>query len=142
MVIREFCLIQSSSMLGCISAFVEDKNKETFHFNSLLMFQQTIQSITVIHTVAEKTGHKSLGGLRAYERTTLDQEQAAASILGSSEATYNQKPMILKSVCDKSHSFEEIAACEQDSVNDKPANDQKKFPFFSGSLQNCTFNFY
>ena len=26
----------SSSMLGCISVFVEDKNKATFHFNSLL----------------------------------------------------------------------------------------------------------
>ena len=50
--------------------------------------------------------------------------------------------MILKSVCDKSHSFEENASCEQDSVNDKPANEQKKFPVFSGSLQNCTFNFY
>ena len=50
-VIREFCLIQSS-MLVCISAFVEDKNKQTFHFNSLLVFQQTIQSITVIHTMS------------------------------------------------------------------------------------------
>ena len=92
--------------------------------------------------IAEKTEHKCLGGLRAYEQTTLDQEQAAASILGSSEVTFNQEPIILKFVCDKSHSFEENAACEQDSVNDKPANDQKKFPVFSGLLQNCTFNFY
>ena len=49
---REFCLIRSSSMLGCISAFVEDKNKETFHFDSLLVFQPMIQSITVIHTMS------------------------------------------------------------------------------------------
>ena len=39
----------SSSMLGCISAFLEDKNKETFHFNSLLVLQEMIRSITVIH---------------------------------------------------------------------------------------------
>ena len=42
----------SSSMLGCISAFVEDKNKETFHFNSLLVLQQMIRSITVIRNMS------------------------------------------------------------------------------------------
>ena len=38
--------------------------------------------------------------------------------------------MILKSMCDKSHSFESNASCEQNSENDKPANDQKKVSCF------------
>ena len=52
MVIRKFCLIRSSSMLVYISAFVEDKNKETFHFNSSLVFQEMIRYTTVIHTMS------------------------------------------------------------------------------------------
>ena len=38
--------------VGLYFAFVEDKNKEAFHFNNLLVFQQKIQSIRVIHTVS------------------------------------------------------------------------------------------
>ena len=33
--------------------------------------------------IQERTGHRSLAGLRAYERTTEDQERTAAKVLSS-----------------------------------------------------------
>ncbi len=33
--------------------------------------------------IQEKTGHRSMAGLRAYERTTVEQEMNATRILGS-----------------------------------------------------------
>jgi hypothetical protein len=79
--------------------------------------------------IAEKTGHKSLVGLRAYERTTTVQERSLS-----------------KTLVDPSHSFVDVA--QNPSVeSDKPENESSlpkpsTLPVITGTLNSCVFNFY
>ena len=80
--------------------------------------------------IQEKTGHRSLAGLRSYERTTTQQEQAVAKILESSGAT------TFSDECSKENRDPEV-------VDQKPTvPPSTSSNLFSGQLQNCVFNFY
>ena len=76
--------------------------------------------------IQEKTGHRSLIGLRAYERTTTQQEHTITKILSSIEQGHEmglEEPKV-----------EEIPKAE--------AENEEHTPVFSGHIQNCTLNFY
>ena len=72
--------------------------------------------------IQEKTGHRSLAGLRAYEHTTTKQQQDITKLLDSPSLKENVPP-------------EEETKC-------KAEKSTTSAPVFSGHLQNCVFNFY
>ena len=79
--------------------------------------------------IQEKTGHRSLVGLRGYERTTTEQERIVTKILSSIEQGREmglEEPKV-----------EEIPKPEAEN-EEQP----KSAPVFSGHIQNRTFNFY
>ena len=74
------------------------------------------------NVIQERTGHHSLAGLRAYERTTKDQERTAAKVLSSA--------------------LEDVKSEEcKDDMEDEKAK-KTVSTVFSGQLENCVFNFY
>ena len=83
--------------------------------------------------IAEKSGHRSLKALRAYERTSEGQEKSAAKCIQLPGQAFNDS----------------VALCPSDKENRPPApkiNEQSTskaaaLQQFSG-LSNCTFNFY
>ena len=75
--------------------------------------------------IQEKTGHRSLSGLRVYERTTSGQEKNITKILESSSAV------------PEGNDVENVPPVEH-----KPVDSSATAPVFSGQLQNCVFNFY
>ena len=78
--------------------------------------------------IAERTGHRSLAGLRAYERTTNHQDQAACSAVSSKNADFNVTMSRSTSVCEVIKTVE-------------TAEDKSPIPFVSGTFHGCTFNF-
>ena len=74
--------------------------------------------------IQEKTGHRSLSGLRVYERTTSQQEKTITKILESSSAM------------PEGNDVENVQPVKQ------PIDSSAAAPVFSGQLQNCVFNFY
>ena len=85
--------------------------------------------------IQEKTGHRSLAGLRAYERTTTKQEQVVAKILETGECSENSGETG-KSSFSESSKENEIPTLTPSSTSANPSN------LFTGQLQNCGFNFY
>ena len=84
--------------------------------------------------IKEKTGHRFSGALRMHERTTVDQERDVTKILVSEDIKFNSEPG-------------PSGGCEQrqDNTKEKPKiaePQQPKAPVFSGTLENCVFNFY
>ena len=75
--------------------------------------------------IQEKTGHHNLVGLRAYERTTSDQEQNVTRILSGADIEETEK--------------ESGADIEE---TEKKSGDGSSSTLFSGQLNNCVFNFY
>ena len=73
--------------------------------------------------IQEKSGHRSLAGLRAYERTTQQQEQSMTKILDSSQLKFNDEN------------------CPPASLSMNTSSTTVSAPSFSG-LHNCVFNFY
>ena len=80
--------------------------------------------------IQEKTGHHSLAGLRAYEKTTSTQERTVTKILTSTQLFQNPK------VVDTKH--EEQLELLQDVEKGK----KEHSTLFSGDLHNCVFNFH
>ena len=78
--------------------------------------------------IQEKSGHRSLAGLRAYEKTTTSQERSVTKILTSIE------------------NFPEAEEINCQIAVQKPLKeDKKKLPptnMFTGELHNCVFNFH
>ena len=79
--------------------------------------------------ISEKSGHRSIKGLRSYEKTSVSQEKGAGATISpgyaAEQKTEDVKPSTLPSTS-------------------QPVKDDSKpstLPTFSG-LQNCTFNFY
>ena len=92
--------------------------------------------------ISEKSGHKSIKGLRAYEKTSVLQEKAAGSCIDGSKPFHSA---VADCTIDKTQ-----VAVDQDVKQPfidgetvlpvaQPSNN--KMPNFS-SLQNCTYNFY
>ena len=80
--------------------------------------------------IQEKTGHRSLVGLRAYERTTTEQERTVTKILSSVERGSGmglEEPKV-----------------EETPLKPKIENEEcpRSALVFSGHIQNCTFNFF
>ena len=73
--------------------------------------------------VAERTGHRSLTSLRAYERTTDKQCQSATTVLVSDTSTFSGS-----------------ANCPKSDAMSDPEKD-KLFQGISGTFHGCTFNF-
>ena len=76
--------------------------------------------------IADKSGHRSLDGLRAYEHPSHNLEKAAGEV-----------------IADPTRSFEDIKQEKQLAVEDvkqKPIDILQQLPGFSG-LNNCTINF-
>lgn len=79
--------------------------------------------------IQDKTGHHSLAGLRAYERTSVEQEHAATRVVTS----------------DLSAEDKENADAEQDEkpeVQSAEKDKKRGVAVFSGQLQNCVINLY
>ena len=78
--------------------------------------------------IQEKSGHRSLAGLRAYEKTTTSQERSVTKILTSIE------------------NFPEAEEINCQVAVQKPLKEDKKgLPptnMFTGELHNCVFNFH
>ena len=76
--------------------------------------------------IADKSGHRSLDGLRAYKHPSHNLEKAAGEV-----------------IADPTRSFEDIKQKKQLAVEDvkqKPIDILQQLPGFSG-LNNCTINF-
>ena len=94
--------------------------------------------------ISEKSGHKSIKGLRAYERTSILQEKAAGASINAKQASCIEHDVDKKQVSPS----EQVAKDEQD-VDKKQVSPSEQvpqlpkngMPNFTG-LQNCTFNFY
>ncbi len=83
--------------------------------------------------IGEKTGHKSLVGLRAYERTSTAQEQNLSKLLtGPKQEDKENIPL------------EELDTTKERDENQKIVSSfgVDKKVIFNGNLDNCTFNFY
>ena len=80
--------------------------------------------------IAERTGHTSLGGLRAYERTTNQQDQAACTALVSKVSEFNDQ---------KTNDVDTTNAIEV--VSTSQFQEKVGIPSFSGTFHGCTFNF-
>ena len=78
--------------------------------------------------IQEKTGHRSLAGLRAYEQTTAKQQKNSTKILESVEV-----PEELENV-------NPVATVAK--ITEEKTKSVSSAPVFSGQLQNCVFNFY
>jgi len=79
--------------------------------------------------ISEKSGHRSIKGLRAYERTSLLQEKAAGTTVTTGES-FVHSDMSAKT---------QVTQYVKSDENTKPPN--SIMPNFSG-LQNCTFKLY
>ncbi len=87
--------------------------------------------------IAEKTGHRSLAGLRAYERTTTVQEQALSKTLTDPSFSFIEAAEKCSSnqseeLCDSKDEVKAVATSEK----------SEKLPMIKGTLNNCVFNFY
>ena len=78
--------------------------------------------------IAETTGHQSLAGLRAYENTSLSQKRLVTKTLNEGASTND-------SAWPKDNK-------EKDNIPEDEESRKKQVPVFSGTLQNCVFNFY
>ena len=76
---------------------------------------------------SEKSGHRGIKGLRAYEKTSITQEKIAGAVINATV----DLPTTLEVKARPSRDLE-------DNTDMKPSF---KLPTFSG-LQNCTLNFY
>ena len=100
--------------------------------------------------IQEKTGHRSLAGLRAYENTSSDQLKGMAKMLDS--ATWFQTPCIKDENADPDKI--EVAEKKPEKLDDSPPKKKLKMTddtplkpkqmaqVFSDSLENCVINFY
>ena len=81
--------------------------------------------------IADKSGHKSLDGLRAYEHPSTVLEKAAGDIIANPSKHFKEEVKQIK---------EEVKPeMQQDS---SPVKDSVlALPGFSGSMANCTINF-
>ena len=79
--------------------------------------------------IQEKTGHRSLAGLRAYERVTTEQDQAVSKVLESDSTV-------------KEFNKENTDPQPTPSSSSIPSSSLPPSNLFSGQLQNCVFNFY
>ena len=82
--------------------------------------------------IAERTGHRSLAGLRSYERTSKDQDQAASL----SVVAVKTPPECVERVVNVATSSTTSNALQL--VNNV---EEKGIPLFSGTFNGCTFNF-
>ncbi len=77
--------------------------------------------------ISDKSGHKSIKGLRTYERTSKEQDRFTCSVIAQ-----------LDESCDK----DEEALVKSETSKLKEDNTQHKLaPLFSGQVSNCTFIF-
>ena len=90
--------------------------------------------------IAEKTGHRSLAGLRAYERTTIIQEQAVSKTINDPSLTFVEAEERFSS--HKSKQSEEKGDEKPNVEGASTDNSVVKIPMISGTLNNCVFNFY
>ena len=79
--------------------------------------------------ISEKSGHRSIKGLRAYERTSILQEKAVGASINAEQALC---------VVKDEHEVDKKQVSPSEQVPQLPKNGM---PNFTG-LQNCTFNFY
>ena len=87
--------------------------------------------------IQEKTGHRSLTGLRAYERTTVEHEMNVTRILGSIAS--NVPCTVKLPVVDADQKENEAEVKKEDEEADRKKD---LSALFSGQLSNCVLNFY
>ena len=87
--------------------------------------------LRIVHGNGVPFDHRSLAGLRTYERTTLDQERAVTKSLGSVNATF--------CLLDENYHTESKPKLDLHVCNKKKSSD---IPMFTGQMENCVFNFY
>ena len=80
--------------------------------------------------IADKSGHKSIQGLRCYERISVQQDQAAGELISGTN-----KPEEFKSDT-TAHSSKENG-CKGSTSTDPAAGHAQTF---TGTLNNCTIN--
>ncbi len=68
---------------------VDNLPKYTNHLLRATAANRLFQKGVPEKIIAERTGHRSLAGLRAYERTTSDQDRAASSVIALKESTFD-----------------------------------------------------
>ncbi len=73
--------------------------------------------------IADKSGHRSIDGLRAYEHPSRDLEKAAGNI-----------------IADPTRSFKDVKEKGCEDIKQEPIDIPQQLPGFSG-LTNCTLNF-
>ena len=84
--------------------------------------------------IAERTGHRSLAGLRVYERTTEDQDKAVSSALAIKDATFMSST--------SSNNSTHCQVIQAISHGDSNVEDKKPtLPTFSGTFHGCPFQF-
>lgn len=85
--------------------------------------------------IQEKSGHRSLCGLQAYEWTTIEHEKDLTHILGNLDCNHIPAPQQndVKCVDDETKS---------DGKENESPSSKELGAVFSGELHNCVFNFY
>ena len=82
--------------------------------------------------IAERTGHRSLSGLRAYEKTTEEQTKAVCDAMLFKDSTF-----ISASTTNDHTIINQGVQITSDSKKDEKPS---KIPSFSGAFHGCTFH--
>lgn len=80
--------------------------------------------------IADKSGHKSIQGLRCYERISVEQDQAAGKLING----------INKSVVDKEFKSDSDTVAHSSKENSCKSSTDPAAQTFTGTLNNCTIN--
>ena len=96
--------------------------------------------------IAERTGHRSLAGLRAYEKTTDEQEKSVCNALAAKENTFMSTTTPFTSSTCGSRSVDDGSKCDGPATFSEKDNKltAKSIinPAFAGAtFHGCTFNF-
>ena len=89
--------------------------------------------------IQEKTGHRTLSALRAYERTSTTQQQIVTKLLSSDNEMFEDVFRSDSTVETKDLKLESAPLEEEKKQVVKP---EASAPIFAGKLENCTLNFY
>jgi hypothetical protein len=128
-----------NTMKGMLPKMSEEAGTKSRYTNHSLRATSTTRlfnSEVQEKIIQEKSGHRSLAGLRAYEKVTVEQERNVTRILTENTNVDGNK-------C---HDVKDDHKENDDKENDEKDNDDKdkenKAAIFSGQLTNCVFNFY
>ena len=91
------CLLVTTSLLMLCLICVNRQESMAFHTNHSLRVTSALKIVLAGadgQLIMERTGHRSVDGVRSYKRTSEDQEQVISDILGRSKRPRSTMPLL------------------------------------------------